>query len=110
MLWNCKNKVLFNIVYYLDIADVHAEKRLHCGHTVKFYNWKRNGVIIRENSKYSNTTSEVLTLLNVDRNSDGKYRCEYHHYGWQSVDFYLVVQGKIIKTITIIQSMYIYIM
>ncbi|CAG2240722.1 HMCN [Mytilus edulis] len=67
--------------------------RLNCRSGTQFQ-WKRNNRNINDNIKYSNTTSKVLTLLNVDLNDDGKYRCDYLNERWQHVDFYLVVQGK----------------
>ncbi|XP_063400007.1 hemicentin-1-like [Mytilus trossulus] len=74
------------------IADVRTEKRIYCGHTGTHYRWEHNGRGIYDNSYYSNAKSEVLTLLNVDRNDDGIYRCTYYHNQWQHVDFYLVVK------------------
>ncbi|CAG2218798.1 HMCN [Mytilus edulis] len=77
----------------IDIADARSEKRLNCRSGTQFQ-WKRNDRIINDNRNYSNTTSKVLTLLNVDWNDDGKYRCYYLQERWKVQDFYLVIQGQ----------------
>lgn len=79
---------------------------LNCDHTGSHYKWERKKRTsyrrIDINSQYSNTTSKVLTLLNVDLNDDGIYRCGYHDsYRWQHGDLYLIVQGKTSKAFTL---------
>ncbi|XP_071181843.1 uncharacterized protein [Mytilus edulis] len=82
----------YSLSMTIDIADTRTEKRLNCRSGTQFL-WKRNGLNINDNIKYLNTASKVLTLLNVDWNDGGKYRCNYFTGVWQHVDFYLVVQG-----------------
>ncbi|XP_063400008.1 inactive tyrosine-protein kinase 7-like [Mytilus trossulus] len=89
------------------IADVSTEKRLYCGHTGTYYRWERAGRRIYDNNLFSNTTSEVLTLSNVDRNDNGIYRCEYYHNGWQPADFYLVVKDTRLPMIYLPSNQYV---
>ncbi|XP_071181848.1 uncharacterized protein [Mytilus edulis] len=85
----------------IDVADLSTEHRLNCGQTGTNYRWKRitqgwpynyKQIANRNHGKYANTTSRILSLLRVDRNEYGSYRCTYYNNGWLHVDFYLVVQ------------------
>ncbi|CAG2218792.1 Tyrosine-protein phosphatase 1,Tyrosine-protein phosphatase non-receptor type 13,Tyrosine-protein phosphatase non-receptor type 7 [Mytilus edulis] len=85
----------------IDVADLSTEHRLNCGQTGTNYRWKRitqgwpynyKPIANRNHGKYANTTSRILSLLRVDRNEYGSYRCTYYNNGWHHVDFYLVVQ------------------
>lgn len=99
----------------LDVADLSTEHRLNCGQTGTYYRWKRRQkglryykqINNRNPGKYANTTSRILSLLRVKRNEYGSYRCTYQNNGWHDVDFYLVVQGKTFKIITINQNIYL---
>lgn len=94
-IWQC----IVVFFFYLDLADIHTEHRLDCGHTGLYYRWKRKQGSRYENiftsSKYNtNNSSQLLTLLHVGWNADGIYRCSYYDNEWYDVDFYLIVQGK----------------